>query len=70
MSRTNLSKILEHGESREIGRYEAARVGGLPGLGSGIIVEVFHKEGIEFNLMDWLNRAHKALTPSGPRCFR
>ena len=50
------SRILAKGERRAMGLYEVCWLGSLLGLMIGMILAVFHEEGMIFEFMIWLNR--------------
>ena len=49
------SRTLAKGERRAIGLYEVCWLGSLLGLIMGMILAVFHEEGMIFEFMIWLN---------------
>ena len=49
------SRILAKGERRAMGLYEVCWLGSLLGLIMGMILAVFHEEGMIFEFMIWLN---------------
>ena len=49
------SRILAKGERRAMGLYEVCWLGSLLGLMIGMILAVFHEEGMIFEFMIWLN---------------
>ena len=50
------SRILAKGERRAMGLYEVCWLGSLLGLMMGMILAVFHEEGMIFEFMILLNR--------------
>ena len=68
--RISASRTLTAGQRREIGRYEVAWIGSLPGLGIGTMVEVFQMEGMEFCRSEALKIDVRYWMPTGPRCLR
>ena len=56
----SLSKILEAGHNREIGRYEVLWSAGLPALRRGTIMACFQSAGMHAELMDKLKILQRA----------
>ena len=68
-SRTR-SRILDAGQSKEIGRKEVDLSAGLPGFGTGIITAFFQMAGSSEWTTDRLKRAVRKDIARGPKCLR
>ena len=68
--RRSLSRILEAGHKREMGRYDELWSAGFPALSKGIMMACFHWAGRHAELTERLKIYQRKEMPEGPRCLR